>query len=126
MALLAAFVRRELHIDHPLIRMQIFRNRAFAVDNAVLFLLMIVFVPLFFFTSLYAQISLGDDASGAGLYLLVFFGGFAAGSQLGGRILDSRGARAAVVPGCALAAVGFALWASRLTDFDLGASGSTS
>jgi fucose permease len=120
LALLAAFVRRELRVDHPLIRMQIFRNRAFAVDNAVLFLLMIVFVPLFFFTSLYAQISLGDDASGAGLYLLVFFGGFAAGSQLGGRILDSRGARAAVVPGCVLAAVGFALWASRLTDFDLG------
>jgi EmrB/QacA subfamily drug resistance transporter len=118
--LLAAFVRHELRTDHPLIRMQIFGNRAFAIDNAVLFLLMIVFVPLFFFTSLYAQISLGDDASGAGLFLLVFFGGFAAGSQVGGRILDSRGARAAVVPGCVLAAIGFALWASKLTDFDLG------
>jgi len=86
----------------------------------VLFLLMIVFLPLFFFASLYAQVSLGDDASGAGLYLLVFFGGFAAGSQWGGRILDSRGARAAVLPGCALAAVGFFLWGGSLTDFDLG------
>ena len=118
--LLAAFVMRQLRVEHPLMRVQIFRDRGFAADNAVLFLLMIVFVPVFFFTSLYAQISLGEDASGAALYLLIFFGGFAAGSQWGGRILDSRGARAAVLPGCALSAVGFYLWAGSLTDFDLG------
>jgi EmrB/QacA subfamily drug resistance transporter len=118
--LLVAFVLRQLRVEHPLMRVQIFRDRGFAADNAVLFLLMIVFVPLFLFASLYAQISLGDDASGAGLYLLIFFGGFAAGSQWGGRQLDARGARAAVIPGCALAAVGFFLWAGSLTDFDLG------
>ena len=118
--LLVAFVRRQVGLEHPLMRVQIFKDRGFAADNAVLFLLMIVFVPVFFFTSLYAQISLGDDASGAALYLLIFFGGFAAGSQWGGRLLDSRGARAAVIPGCALAAVGFFLWAGSLTDFELG------
>jgi Ca2+/Na+ antiporter len=120
LVLLFAFVRHELRTEHPVIQLRIFRSRAFAVDNLVLFLLMIVFLPLFFFASLYAQISLGDDASGAGLYLIIFFGGFAAGSQWGGRILDSRGARAAVTPGCALAAVGFFLWAGSLTDLDLG------
>jgi EmrB/QacA subfamily drug resistance transporter len=120
LALLAVFVRYELRTEHPVMDVRIFRNRGFAADNLVLFLLMIVFLPLFFFGSLYAQISLGDDASGAGLYLLVFFGGFAFGSQLGGRILDSRGARAAVLPGCALSAVGFFLWAGSLTDSDLG------
>ncbi|HEY1277665.1 MAG TPA: MFS transporter [Thermoleophilaceae bacterium] len=118
--LLLAFVRFELRAEHPLMRVQIFENRGFAADNAVLFLLMLVFLPLFLFASLYAQISLGDDASGAGLYLLVFFGGYAAGAQWGGRMLDARGARAAVLPGCALAAVGFFLWAGSLTDFDLG------
>jgi EmrB/QacA subfamily drug resistance transporter len=118
--LLIAFVRYELRVEHPVMNVRIFQNRAFAADNLVLFLLMIVFLPLFFFASLYAQISLGDDASGAGLYLLVFFGGFALGSQLGGRILDARGARGAVLPGCALAAVGFFLWAQSLPDSDLG------
>jgi EmrB/QacA subfamily drug resistance transporter len=118
--LLGAFVRQELRTEHPLIQMRIFRNRAFSADNAVLFLLMIVFLPLFFFVSLYAQIALGEDSSGAGLYLLVFFGGFAAGSQWGGRILDARGPRAAVIPGAALAAVGLFLWGRHLTDFDLG------
>jgi EmrB/QacA subfamily drug resistance transporter len=120
LVLLIAFVRYELRVEHPVMNVRIFQNRAFAADNLVLFLLMIVFLPLFFFASLYAQISLGDDASGAGLYLLVFFGGFALGSQLGGRILDARGARGAVLPGCALAAVGFFLWAQSLPDSDLG------
>jgi fucose permease len=77
-------------------------------------------VPLFFFGSLYAQIALGDDASGAGLYLVTFFGGFAAGSQWGGRLLDNQGARAAVVPGLVVATVGFALWAGHLDKLDFG------
>jgi EmrB/QacA subfamily drug resistance transporter len=118
--LLLAFVQRQLRVEHPLMNVRIFRDRGFAGDNVVLFLMMMAFVPLFFFSSLYAQIALGDDASGAGLYLLVWFGGFAAGSQWGGRVLDARGARAAVLPGSALAAVGLFLWAGSLTKLDLG------
>jgi MFS family permease len=118
--LLLAFVQRQLRVERPLMNVRIFRDRGFAADNVVLFLMMMAFVPLFFFSSLYAQIALGDDASGAGLYLLVWFGGFAAGSQWGGRILDGRGARAAVLPGSALAAVGLFLWARSLTKLDLG------
>ena len=60
---------------------------------------------------MYAQIALGDGASEAGLYLLIFFAGFATATQVGGRILDKRGAKPAVVPGAIIAAVGFYLWA---------------
>jgi len=112
--LLVAFVLYELRQEQPLIEVRIFKNRSFAMDNVVLFCLMIPFVPLFFFASTYAQVSLGEDASSAGLYLLTFFAGFAASSQIGGRILDRRGARPSVVLGCAVAAVGFALWAREL------------
>jgi EmrB/QacA subfamily drug resistance transporter len=119
-ALLVGFVAYERRVPQPLIRVRIFADRGFAVDNAVLFLLSMAFVPLFFFASLYAQLALGQSASEAGLYLLIFFGGFASASQFGGRLLDSRGARSAVVPGCLLAAIGFALWAWRLPDQDLG------
>ena len=52
---------------------------------------MIPFIPLFFFASMYAQISLGESASETGLYLLIFFAGFAIASQYGGRILDRVG-----------------------------------
>jgi Major Facilitator Superfamily len=116
LALLAAFVRYELRIADPLVPMKLFAGRAFAVDNIVLFLLSICFVPLFFFASLYAQIALGESAGEAGLYILVFFIGFTIGAQRGGRLLDRQGARPTIVPGCLIAAVGFYLWAESLDD----------
>jgi EmrB/QacA subfamily drug resistance transporter len=116
LALMAAFVAYELRVENPLIRVRIFADRAFALENVVLFLLMIPFIALFLFASMYAQISLGEDASNAGLYLLTFFAGFAVASQIGGRILDTRGARPSVVLGCLVAAIGFALWARELPD----------
>jgi MFS family permease len=39
---------------------------------------------------------------------------------IGGRILDKRGAKPAVVLGCMVSAAGFALWASKMTDLSGG------
>jgi EmrB/QacA subfamily drug resistance transporter len=117
---LAAFVLVELRVRSPLIEVRIFADRGFAADNVVLFLVCACFVPLFFFASIYSQVVLGDDAAGAGLYILIFFAGFATASQLGGRILDSRGARPAVLAGAAIAAVGFLFWAQKMPDMSLG------
>ncbi|HVO54176.1 MAG TPA: MFS transporter [Solirubrobacterales bacterium] len=118
-ALLVAFVFYELKLTNPLLRLEVFKDRAFAIDNVVLFLLMIPFVPLFFFASMYAQISLGESAQQTGLYLLIFFAGFVLASQRGGQILDRVGARPAVVSGCAIAAGGFFLWGHSLTDLSV-------
>jgi fucose permease len=81
----------------------------------------VVFVPFFFFASIYAQVSLGESASKAGLYILYFFIGFVIAAQIGGRILDRRGAKPAVVIGSAIGAVGFYLLAGKLTDLSLSA-----
>jgi EmrB/QacA subfamily drug resistance transporter len=118
--LLAAFVLAELRVTQPLIDVRVFANRAFRVENIVLFLAMIVFIPIFFFASIYAQVALGDATQEAGLYLLVFFAGFAPGIQVGGRRLDKQGAKGVVVTGCAVAAAGLGLWASRATQLSLG------
>jgi EmrB/QacA subfamily drug resistance transporter len=115
LAILVWFVKDQLGSSNPLLRLRIFENRAFAVDSAVLFLLMIAFVPLFFFASEYAQISLGESASETGLYLLIFFAGFATATQWGGKMLDRIGARRPVVLGCAIAAIGFYLWGKSMT-----------
>jgi EmrB/QacA subfamily drug resistance transporter len=117
-ALLVVFVFVELRTTSPLMQVRIFRIRAFAVENLVLGIAMLVFIPIFFFASEYAQISLGKQAQQAGLYLLYFFLGFAVASQIGGRILDRSGAKRPVVIGCALAAVGFFLWAGKVTQLD--------
>jgi EmrB/QacA subfamily drug resistance transporter len=116
---LVAFVLYELRTKNPLLRLTIFKDKAFAVDNIVLFLLMIPFVPLFFFASMYAQISLGESASETGLYLLIFFAGFATASQWGGKMLDRIGARRPMVLGCGVAAVGFYLWGHSLTELSV-------
>jgi EmrB/QacA subfamily drug resistance transporter len=114
LALLVVFVRVELRTRDPLIEVRIFAHRGFAADNAVLFLVCACFVPLFFFASVYAQVVLHYDAAKTGLYILVLFLGFAWASQIGGRILDRRGARPAAVAGSALGAAGFLLWANSL------------
>ncbi|MHA6758442.1 MFS transporter [Streptacidiphilus sp. PAMC 29251] len=119
-ALLVVFVLVERNTESPLIQVRIFRIRAFLVENLVLGIAMLVFVPVFFFASEYAQISLGQKAQQAGLYLLYFFLGFAVASQIGGRMLDRGGAKRPVVLGCALAAVGFYLWAGQVVDLKFG------
>ena len=115
------FVFFELRIPFPLLRLQIFRDRGFSTETLVLGLMSVVFVPFFFFASVYAQVSLGKSSSQAGLYLLYFFLGFVILAQVGGRILDARGAKPAVVAGCAISAVGFFLLAGKLTDLSLNA-----
>ncbi len=112
--LIVAFVAHELRTNEPLIRVRIFGSRSFAADNVVLLLIGPVFVPVFFFASTYAQLSLGNSAVQAGVYVLTFFVGFAIASQVGGRILDKRGARSAIIAGTAIAAVGFYLWGAEL------------
>lgn len=116
---LVVFCRYELRVRHPLIKLQVFKDRAFAVDLAVLFFAMLAFVPVFFFASVYAQVSLSSSPNQAALFLLYFFVGFAIASQWGGRVLDKRGARPALRLGTALGALGFALWASKLTDLSM-------
>jgi EmrB/QacA subfamily drug resistance transporter len=117
--LMVAFIRTELHVPEPLLRLQIFRDRGFSADTAALALMSVVFVPFFFFASVYSQVSLGNSASSAGLYIMWFFLGYVVASQLGGRILDRRGARPAIVFGSAISAVGFYLLAGKLTDLSL-------
>ena len=112
--LLIVFVRFELRQRNPLIEVGIFTHRGFAADNVVMGLVYACFLPLFFFASVYAQVVLGYNAGKTGLYILVIFLGFAVATQLGGRMLDRRGARPAAVIGSALGAVGFYLWAGHL------------
>jgi EmrB/QacA subfamily drug resistance transporter len=118
--LLVGFVRWELTCQEPLLDLHIFRDRAFAVDNFVLAAMSVVFVPFFFFASVYAQVSLAKSSSNAGVYILFFFIGFVVLAQIGGRMLDRRGARLPIVLGSALGAVGFYLLSGRLADLSLG------
>jgi EmrB/QacA subfamily drug resistance transporter len=121
LALLVVFYFTEVRTPSPLMQVSIFKIRPFLVQNLVLGISNLVFIPVFFFGSEYAQISLGKSSSEAGIILLYFFIGFVIASQIGGRMLDRRGAKLPVVLGCALAAVGFWLWGGKVTGLDFGA-----
>ncbi|WP_435191190.1 MFS transporter [Streptomyces sp. bgisy126] len=119
MVVLVLFYAYERRTAQPLINFDVFRDRAFTIDSLVLFFAMLAFVPVFFFASVYAQVSLSASPNQAALFLLYFFIGFGIASQWGGKILDKRGARPAMKIGCALGAVGFYLWAQKLTDLSM-------
>lgn len=115
------FYFTELRTPSPLMQVRIFRIRAFFVENLVLGVSMLAFIPVFFFGSEYAQIALGKSSSEAGLFILYFFIGFVIAAQIGGRMLDKGGAKRPVVIGCALSAVGFWLWAGKVTTLSFNA-----
>jgi EmrB/QacA subfamily drug resistance transporter len=117
--LFLVFYRVERRTASPLIDVAIFRKRPFLVENLVLGTSMLVFVPIFVFSSQYAQISLLETSSKAGLFLLYLFIGFVIAAQIGGRMLDRSGAKRPVVLGCVIGAVGFFQWAQHVTTLSL-------
>jgi EmrB/QacA subfamily drug resistance transporter len=121
LALLVLFYFVEVKTPEPLMAVSIFRIRPFLVENLVLGISNLVFIPIFFFGSEYAQISLAKSSSQAGIILLYFFIGFVIASQLGGRLLDRGRAKRPVVLGCAVGAVGFFLWAGQMTSLSFSA-----
>ena len=121
LVLLVVFYFVERRTQSPLMQVSIFGNRAFSTQCLVLGATNLVFIPVFFFASEYAQISLAKSASQAGVILLYFFIGFVIAAQIGGRMLDRAGAKRPVVLGCALGAVGFYLWAGKVTGLSFSA-----
>ena len=120
LVMLVVFALVELRQRQPLISVRLFAIRAFLVENVILVISMACFIPIFFFASVYAQDALGDGPNQAGLFLLLFFAGFAPGVQVGGRVIDRRGAKQVVTIGSAVAAVGFELWSRKVLGLSVG------
>ena len=119
--LLVVFYTVERRTESPLINVRIFENRTFTVENVILGVASMAFIPVFFFVSIYGQIALAEKATTSSLLILYFFLGFVVCAQIGGRMLDRVGAKRPVLFGCVLAAVGFGLWAGKVTDLNAGA-----
>jgi EmrB/QacA subfamily drug resistance transporter len=119
--LLVVFFFVERNTSEPLVNVRIFYHRAFTVDNILLGISMMTFIPVFFFASIYGQIALAEKPAKASLLILYFFLGFVVCAQIGGRMLDRIGARRPVILGCVIAAVGFYLWAGKSTDLSASA-----
>src|SRR6201996_3808273 len=118
--LLVVFYMVERRTENPLMNVNIFRNQPFFVENIILFICMMAFIPVFFFASTYGQIALGEKPTTSSLLILYFFIGFVVAAQIGGLVLDRIGATKLVVLGSVLAAVGYFLWAGQVTGLKAG------
>jgi EmrB/QacA subfamily drug resistance transporter len=123
LALLAGFIAREATAKQPLMPLRIFRARTVAASNVILALMVSGMFGMFFLGALYMQRVLGYDSIEVGLAFLPVALAIGAMSLRFTAQLEMRfGAKAALVPGLALVAVGLLLFsqagvgATYLTD----------
>jgi EmrB/QacA subfamily drug resistance transporter len=115
---LALFVRAEAVGSAPMLPLALFRIRHFTGANVLTLLLYAALGGgLFFFPLNLVQVQ-GFGATAAGAALLPFIAIMFALSRWAGQLVDRFGARAPLVVGPGVAAVGFALFALPGTDAD--------
>ena len=120
LALLVVFYFVEARTPEPLMKVSIFGIRPFLVENIVLFITNLAFIPCSSSPASTPR-SHWEVILPGRVILLFFFLGFVVAAQIGGRMLDRVGAKRPVFFGCALGAVGFWLWASKATGLNFGA-----
>ena len=118
-ALMAAFLARQATAANPLMPLRVFRSADVAGANVIQMLLVAGIFGLFFLGALYLQRVLGYDPLRVGLAFLPIALGIAVMSLgVSARLMERIGARATLVPGLALAAIGLMLFRLAGTHVD--------
>jgi EmrB/QacA subfamily drug resistance transporter len=107
--LLAAFVAAELHGQHPMFDLALFRLPTFSGGAVAAFGLSASIFSLLLYLVLYLQDILGFGALATGLRLLVLSGGILATSAIAGRLTSHVPVRFLIGPGLLLVGVGLLL-----------------
>jgi EmrB/QacA subfamily drug resistance transporter len=112
LALLVAFAFVERRADEPILPLQLFRNRIFAVTSAIGFIVGLALFGSVTFLPLFLQIVKGASPTTAGLQLTPMMGGLLVTSILAGRLISRFGRyRPFPIVGTALMSVGMLLLA---------------
>jgi EmrB/QacA subfamily drug resistance transporter len=111
-ALLVAFVWQELRTAEPMLPMQFFTNRGFAVTNAVSIAMYFGMFGSIFFLSQFLQNVLHNSPLQAGVKLLVWTGAVMVVSPAAGFLSERYGSRMFMVAGLGLQAIALGLLAS--------------
>ena len=113
--LLAAFVRQELRTESPMLPMQFFAKRSFAVTNVVSMAMYFGMFGSIFFLSQFMQNVLGNTPLEAGLKLLVWTGATMIVAPLAGIFSEKFGARWFMVAGVSLQAIALGWLATEVS-----------
>ena len=104
--LLTVFVRRQLSLDAPLLKVDVLRSRHYAIAVVVVAMLQAALVGIGVLLPIYLQNLLGISALGTGLIMLPSAVLGAVMGFFAGRLFDKMGPRRVIVPAAAVAAVG--------------------
>ena len=113
--LLAAFVRQELRTESPMLPMEFFAKRSFAVTNVVSMAMYFGMFGSIFFLSQFMQNVLGNTPLQAGLKLLVWTGATMVVAPLAGIFSEKFGARWFMVAGVSLQAIALGWLATEVS-----------
>jgi EmrB/QacA subfamily drug resistance transporter len=105
---IGSFVAWELHTDHPMLKIQFFRNPRFTAASVGVMLVFFALFGSFFFVTQELQFILGYTPLQAGLRLAPIALVIAAAAPLSGRLVEKIGNKAMVSIGLGLAALGLA------------------
>jgi MFS family permease len=111
--LMVAFVLHELRTEDPMLPMRFFRDRGFAVTNAVSLAMYFGMFGSIFFLSQFLQNVLGNTPLQAGVKLLVWTGATMVTAPLAGFFSERYGSRLFMVAGLSLQAIGLGWLASE-------------
>jgi EmrB/QacA subfamily drug resistance transporter len=111
-ALLVAFVWQELRTSEPMLPMEFFTNRGFAVTNAVSIAMYFGMFGSIFFLSQFLQNVLHNTPLQAGVKLLVWTGAVMVVSPAAGFLSERYGSRMFMVAGLGLQAIALGLLAT--------------
>src|SRR5688572_12584017 len=103
------FVRRQLHLESPIIDVRLFRIRAFSASLGTYLLSIFVVVGYFLFIGQYLQLVLGLSPIQAAVWSLPSAAGFIVGSMLAPRVIHRFRPSVVMGVGMAVAAAGTAL-----------------
>jgi EmrB/QacA subfamily drug resistance transporter len=112
--LLALFVRTELRTDEPVVELRLFRGRAFAGDNAILFCVQLAMIASTTFSAIYLQTVLGFSPIEAGVALVPLILPILIVKGYVGRLFDRVGVRPPVRVGTVMVAISFLVLAPAI------------
>jgi EmrB/QacA subfamily drug resistance transporter len=111
LALIVAFVLRELRATQPLVRLSIFRVRSLLTANLTMFLVFSGMFAMFFFNTLYIQRVLGYHPLKAGVAFLPFTAGIMISAGFASGLAPRLGVRPVAAAGMILTAIGMLFFA---------------
>jgi EmrB/QacA subfamily drug resistance transporter len=112
LALVVAFIVQELRTDEPMLPMEFFANRGFAVTNAVSLAMYFGMFGSIFFLSQFLQNVLHNTPLEAGVKLLVWTGAVMVVAPIAGFMSERYGSRVFMIAGLGLQAIALGWMAS--------------